>query len=96
VNRVLKYPLTVAGQQVVQMPVTARVVHVAAQHGVPTVWALHSEPAASEPRRFFIFGTGHTFDRMIDGHDLEHRGSVLLQSGGLVLHIFEAVPETPF
>jgi len=95
-NVVHKYPLQITVEQTVQMPVTAHVIHADAQHGTPTLWAIHSDPAASEPRRFYIFGTGHQFERTIDGHHLGHRGSVLLQNGGLVLHIFEAVPEPPF
>ena len=79
--RVLKYPLLLeGGPQNVIMPVGARIVLVAMQFGVPTLWAVVGEEPPTT-RIFEVIGPGHHFD------DLAHVGSVL--DGSYVWHVFE-------
>lgn len=93
-RRVWKYPLAVRVEQTVEMPMGARVIHVAEQWGKPMVWAevIGTDTFAkayTRPRRFYIIGTGHVFDTR--QAQIEYRGTVLLQRGHLVLHVYEEV-----
>lgn len=93
-RRVWKYPLAVQVEQTIDMPFGARVIHVAEQHGEPTLWAevIGTDPWVRKlhrPRRFYIIGTGHVFDTR--GAQIEYRGTVMLQRGHLVLHVYEEV-----
>ena len=88
---VWKFPLALTAEtQQVAMPVGARVVHVAAQDRVPTVWAEVEVPAEGQPttmmmRMFRIVGTGARVpDRF------EHRGVAFLDP--YVFHVYEGRP----
>jgi hypothetical protein len=88
-----KYPLKTTDDQVVNMPVGAKILHLAVQGETPTLWALvevddflDEESRVYESRRFRIFGTGHhisTWD------NLAYVGSYQLGGGALVFHVFE-------
>jgi hypothetical protein len=82
--KVFKYPLTFDSVSVVSMIVDAKVIHVASQNGVVTLWAIVPNSAFVEPRRFRILGTGHELPLEIA---LEHVGSCL--DGSFVWHVFE-------
>lgn len=81
---VWKYPLRLerGDEQDFDMPAGARVVHVAPQAGVATLWADVETSAAVLRRRFLIVGTGYPAP-----DDGEHVGS--WQQGSFVFHLFE-------
>ena len=84
-RRVYKYPIQLSDMVELSMPAGARVLLVAAQHGVGTMWAEVDDLALYEVRRFRIFGTGHA----IPDDSLIHVGSFL--DGDFVWHLFEAI-----
>lgn len=80
-----KFPLALAGTQMVVMPKGATVVHVAEQFGKPCIWAIVDERAEREERTFIILGTGTSFD----ANQLSHLGSFMLDGGEFVGHLAE-------
>lgn len=69
-----------------QMPVGARVLSVQAQFGRPCLWVMVDPDApAIVERRFVIKTTGEKFH----ADNLEFVGTVQVQNGAIVLHIFE-------
>lgn len=68
------------------MPKEARIIHCAAQHGRICLWAIVDDSVAMEDRVFRIYGTGNVFDVDLP---LAYTGSVQLDGGALVLHVFE-------
>lgn len=90
IRRVLKYPLSMsASAQALGMPVGAKIVHVAEQHDVPTMWAEVETPddtaAAFETRYFILRGTGDDIPPEFN----DHRGTVFI--GAFVFHVYEAI-----
>lgn len=77
-----KYPLDVTDKQVIQMPANAKVLSVADQAGVLTIWALVDVDAEKEARKFYVVGTGHP----LDFTGANFLGSV--QQGPFVWHVF--------
>ena len=73
----------VAMTTTLEMPALAKVVHVAEQHGYPTIW--YDVPDYNAPktlRTFHVIETG--------GYARgEYRGTVLLHGGAYVLHVYE-------
>jgi hypothetical protein len=83
-----KYPLEVKGQQTVEMPYGAQILHVGVQRNQICIWAiLESVKPMMVTRSFVIHGTGHP----VDDTGLEHIGTVLMDDGALVWHIFERI-----
>lgn len=85
-----KYPLP-AHDCLVHMPLGAKVIHADIQGEQICLWAHVDTKQKKELRRFMIVGTGHT---MPEGQKLEHRGTVLMHEGTLVVHVFENVDYT--
>lgn len=90
---IFKYPLQLS-ETVVGMPRGARVLSCAEQYGMLCVWAAvdHGEP--NVPRLFFAFPTGapmaesgiHRKPQAAIG---EFVGTVLMNSGSFVVHVFD-------
>jgi len=78
-----KFPLELKTHNKLLMPEGALVVHVAAQSGVPCLWALCEPRAPKEPRLFAIVPTGMAFDE----NDATYLGTFILNGGGL--HVLE-------
>ena len=71
----------------IDIPGFVRWLHVDVQYDVVVAW-VEVDPAASiEPRRLHVRGTGHP----MTGEEGDHIGSVQLQGGALVFHIFDEV-----
>ena len=84
---VYKYPLQISALNIVQMPSGARVLHVADQAGVTTVWALVDPEVEKVVNRYFwVFGTGQPID---DPDPLAYLGTSM--AGGFVWHVFEEI-----
>lgn len=75
------------------MPRYSRVLHVAEQQGAIYLWALVHKSAAAEldMRKFYVVGTGH--DMPPDVFPPVHLGSLLVQGGNFVFHVFESLDE---
>ncbi len=79
-----KYELS-GGVNAVQMPLGAHPLHVAEQHGRIMLWARVDPDARPTTRTFRVIGTGH----IIDGDPGEHVGSLLVNNGAFVFHVFD-------
>lgn len=86
--QIWKFPLEVKGKpSVVEMPVSAHVIHVAMQQGVLCLWAevaQYPNGNKTEMREFFTIGTGWEFTKE---HVGEYIGTV--HNGLYVWHIYE-------
>jgi hypothetical protein len=90
---VWKFPIGAQDEFCLEMPKDAKLLHFALQHNsrrdeeVPTLWALVDSNAPKVKRWFRLMGTGHE-----DTWRLKHApfvGSVLMQHGELVFHLFD-------
>jgi hypothetical protein len=62
-DEVWKFQLPMPDQEPwIEMPKGARLLHVAAQHGVPCVWALVQPQADRVRRHVVIYATGQSID----------------------------------
>ena len=101
-NRVYRYKIEIGhnGPVVIDMPLGAQIIHVETQHGVPCLWAVVDPDALPVEREFEVYGTGHrmreatyTTEAGNQGRTaLIHRGTFMLEDGGLVFHLFERQP----
>lgn len=85
--RIFKYPAPLSDSLLVEMPRRAQVLTVQVQHGQPQIWALVEDDGSAVARTFRWVGTGHTLER--DGN---YVGTVQLEGGALVFHLFEMFP----
>lgn len=85
-EQVWKFPLELRDHAEVSMPEGAKVLMIGEQNGVVWIWALVDPTKPYEGRTFRVAGTGHELGRIPD--DAEHLGSVILQDGLLVFHVF--------
>lgn len=84
---IFKYPLSVIDEQEISMPVSARILCVQVQRGVPCLWALVDPDDSQTPRSIRIVGTGHPIRW---GAGIEHYiGTFQALEGALVFHVFE-------
>jgi hypothetical protein len=68
------------------LPVDARLLHVAVQYGRPCLWYWTADPDGSRAQfNFTWYGTGHACSHDPDNYV----GTVLLEEGTLVLHLFK-------
>ena len=87
-DAIYKYPLKLDEIEWIELPIGAKIIHVAEQRGKLFFWA---EIDVKEPRRclrgFYIAGTGlrllFDFKR--------HLGSVVMPGGHLVCHVYEVL-----
>ena len=89
---VYKYPCPIEDSFSLDLPVGAEILHLDVQRGVPCLWILvnPSKTAKTETRAFLYVGTGHEHPSRF-WHGLEHVGTVQLEKGTLVFHLFEEV-----
>lgn len=74
------------GTRTVDLPEGAQVLHVHEQRGEVCLWAMVDPQSMIESRTFLVTGTGHDFSG-VDKTD--YIGSVHLEGGSLVFHVFE-------
>lgn len=79
-----KFNLEITDKQTIRMPNGARILSIQEQNGELCVWAVVDPDEEYVPRKFRIFGEGHTFD--LDAADAKFIGTV--QCDRLVWHIF--------
>lgn len=81
-----KYPLDVADEQKIQLPLGADILHVGVQGEAVCLWAQVSPGRVKQVRTIHIFGTGHD----LPDNPGRHIGSFMLHGGALVFHAYEA------
>ena len=85
-SRIYKYPLQLTKIQEIEMPRGAQVIHVGVQANTICLWAIVDTACPVERRSFAILATGHlNFNPEI----MRHLGSVIMNEGALVWHVFE-------
>lgn len=82
---VWKFPLRDDAEAIVRMPRHARVLSVQLQDGLPQVWALVDPQEPVVRRKFWIVGTGWTFNPVGLGSFVD----TIQVDGGLVFHVFD-------
>jgi hypothetical protein len=94
-RRVWKFPLALRVEQTVELPPGARIVHVGEQGNRPTLWAEFIGPVElaqqAQPHRFYLLATGQELEYGPDGPHVEYRGTVMLNDGALVFHVYQEV-----
>jgi hypothetical protein len=81
-----KFPLPIRDMVSLTMPVGAKVLSVAEQHGDLCLWAVVDDTAPRMERIFYVFGTGNP---IVGVGTSRFVGTVLMAP--FVWHIFEAV-----
>lgn len=71
------------GVQEIDMPMWSDVVHVAMQHGKPTVWAVVTNPEPKTRRQFIVAPTG---SELMEAEQLAYLGAAF--DGPFVWHVF--------
>lgn len=79
------YPATV---QSMMMPIGAEILSVQVQHEHPYLWAKVDTDVDRATRRFAVIGTGHEIPEGV----IEYIGTIQLEGGSLVFHVFEVTP----
>lgn len=87
--RIYKYPLPMKDEVTLDLPDRARVLCAQVQDGQPYVWTLVDTTAPVRPRILHVVGTGHPFP----AGNLVYVGTVQLDAGRLVFHVFERSPD---
>lgn len=91
-QRIYKWPLEITDKQVLDLPVGAEILSVGNQNEKLVLWALNNGDIQNTERRtLYVFGTGELLPE-IEGGDAEYIGTVVMQNGLLVLHVFDLVP----
>lgn len=84
---IYKYPLEIAAEQTILLPVGATILSFANQFETPVIWALVDNEAKKETADFRLFGTGHGIPTLTR---LTYIGSAQFQGGEFVWHLFRA------
>jgi hypothetical protein len=88
-----KYAVPAEDEFTVTMPKCAQILDVQDQNGQPCLWALVNPEAETEPRHFFLRGTGHPMGEAATG---VYVGTFQVAPGPLVFHLFDfGTPATP-
>lgn len=86
---IYKYHLTPFDDEMtLDLPRGARILSVQERQDNIYLWALVDPKQPTEPRRFFVRGTGHEITET-DAAGARYLGTVYLMDGRLVFHIFE-------
>ncbi len=85
---IYKYPVEITEKLEVAMPSDSEILSLQIQHELPCVWALVNPENEISTRRFRWFGTGHPIEK---GEDLIYVGTIQIQGGILVFHLFEVI-----
>ena len=81
---IYKQELTTYGQQVVNLPVDAHIIHIDTQRGYPCMWYTCYSDSEKVLRKVYCLYTGED----IPDEPMDYLGTVLLENGELVLHYF--------
>jgi len=81
-----KYPLEIADEQVVPMPIGAQLLAVQVQGERPFLWALVNPNLPKAQRFLATFGTGH---HVPPNDHLTYVATYQVHQGSLVFHVFD-------
>lgn len=81
-----KFPIRVDDEIVIDMPRSARILHVGVQNGQPHIWAMVDTKAPMVDHHFAMRGTGHPAEGL---EGLLFVGTFMMASGALVFHLFD-------
>jgi len=84
--RIYKYPVPIADNFIIEMPLQAQILSFQAQYDVLNLWAAVWPNSSLEERKFSIIGTGHDIDM---DYVKKFIGTVQVMSGKFVWHLFE-------
>ena len=87
-KKIYKYPIEITDNQIVEMPVGAKILTVQIQNGVPCIWAMVDPEAEKEKVHIRVHGTGHNVP---DSDRLEYINSIQMRGGVLVFHVFKVL-----
>lgn len=82
-----KYHVQAVDKPVVNMPRGARVLSFHSQNDQPYIWALVDPDEPTQPRRFYLVGTGNPFE--YNPASLRFIGTALFMGDTQVFHLFE-------
>lgn len=82
-----KFPVAIVNQQLVEMPLGAKILTTAMQGETPCLWAeVDPEETGKHLRNIHIFGTG----QWMPADPSIYIGSLMLHGGALVFHVYDA------
>lgn len=84
-QKIYKYPIQLTDQQIIHLPLYAKIISAQLQNGVICLWAILDPEAVDLTRRIVIAGTGHPMP------DLPLRFIDTVQDGSFVWHVFEEI-----
>lgn len=84
-KQIHKYDIVPVSGNCIPMPDNATILSIQAQRDNICIWALVDVTAPFVMRKFDVFGTGFT----IDDTARKYLGTVLVQNGDFVWHVFE-------
>lgn len=85
-KRIYKYALDLQDTITVRAPRVLRWLHCDVQHGHPVLWGEVDIETQEREHVLVLRGTGHD----MTGEEGRHIGTIMLQGGALVFHLFEA------
>ena len=87
---IYKYELEAKGMQEIVVPLGTKILHADNQHETICVWCEVDTEKEQSSRMIEVFGTGHkmSFDM---GIEREYIGTVKLQGGDFVFHVYERI-----
>lgn len=85
--KIYKYPIMLQPYQVITMPLNHKILLVQVQHGRICLWALVDPESIDSPVGIRIYATG--FDDIDEPGELNYIGSVQMENGNFVWHVFE-------
>lgn len=86
---IYKYTVDIQDTITIRAPRVHRWLHFAVQYGTATLWGEVDTDTPERDHVFSLRGTGHP----MTGEEGQHIGTIMLQGGALVLHLFEAEKE---
>jgi hypothetical protein len=82
---IYKYPIKVADEVRIVMPLNTEILCVQVQRDIPCIWALVTKSTEVALRKFRWYGTGHP----VEMHSGKYIGTIQMDNGALVFHLFE-------
>jgi hypothetical protein len=83
--KIFKYPLKIIDEQVLELPIGAKILALKSQGELPFLWATVEPEAKTEKRTFMTYGTGHPLPADMSMHCYIDTYIV----PNLVFHVFE-------
>lgn len=89
--KVWKYPLIIQDKFMIRMPSCSYILRFDVQTGTPVIWVAVDDMEPLVERNFILVGTGRNFD----AHGLAYIGTIQMDEGTLIWHLFENLNPSP-